>query len=78
MSLGAEIQSKGDLKRWLEQVLQEPGVLPPSTPQSPIALTKAGEPLDSDFPNTPGNGILALDTTGPRLWARTGGGWVKL
>lgn len=76
MSLLDEVKDLGDLQRWLEQTVQKPGVLPPSTPQAAISLTKAGVPADTDFPNTPGNGILALDTTGPKLYARVNGAWV--
>jgi hypothetical protein len=76
MSLGA-LQDEADLKRWLEQQLQTPGVLP-QNPQPAIALTKAGVPADSDFPNPPGNGILALDSTGPTLYARLAGEWKAL
>lgn len=78
MSLSNEITNKADLKRWLVQALQDPGVLPPPSPQAAISLAKAGVPADSDFPNTPGNGIMALDTTGPTLYARVGGSWVKV
>jgi len=78
MSLLDEIENKGDLKRWLQTTLQDPEVMPPPTPQAAIALTKAGAPADTDFPSTPGNGILALDITGPTLYARVGGSWVKL
>jgi len=78
MSLVDEIQNTADLLRWLEQKLQQPGVMPPPAVQSAISLTKAGVPADSDFPSTPGNGILALDTTGPTLYARANGAWVAL
>lgn len=78
MALADEIQNKADLRRWLEQEFQTPGVMPAAPAQAPISLTKAGVPADSDFPSTPGNGILALDTTGPTLYARVAGSWVAL
>lgn len=79
MSLLDEIQSKADLRRWLVQELQSPDVLPPRQ-TAPISLTKAGAPEDKDFPSTPGNGILALDTSGaaPVLYARIAGTWTEV
>jgi hypothetical protein len=78
MALGG-LKTEADLKRFLEQQLQTPGVLP-QAPQPAISLTKSGEPKDADFPNTPGNGILALDTSTapPTLYARVGGNWTAL
>lgn len=37
--------------------------------------TKAGVPVDGDFAQTPPDGTLVLDTTGPTLYARSGGTW---
>lgn len=78
MTLG-NLQDEADLRRWLEAQLQTPGVLP-ENPKPAITLTKAGKPSDADFPNPPGNGILALDTSTevPTLYARVNGEWTEL
>lgn len=76
MTLGG-LQDEADLRRWLEDQLRTPGVMP-REPEPAVSLTKAGAPADSDFPAPPGNGILALDTTGPTLYVRTGGEWKAL
>jgi len=76
MALGG-LKTEGDLKRWLEQQLETPGVLP-QAPKPAISLTKSGVPTDADFPSPPGNGILALDTTGPTLYTRVAGEWKAL
>jgi len=76
MTLGG-LQDEADLKRWLEDQLRTPGVVPREA-EPAISLTKAGVPADSDFPNPPGNGILALDTTGPTLYARVNDVWKAL
>jgi hypothetical protein len=76
VTLGA-LQDESDLKRWLEDQLRTPGVVP-QNPQPALSLMKAGAPSDDDFPGEPGNGILALDTTGPTLYARADGEWKAL
>jgi hypothetical protein len=78
MSFGA-LKSEADLRRWLENELRTPGVMP-REPQAAISLTKAGAPSDNDFPAKPGNGLLALDTsTEPwTLYARANDEWKPL
>jgi len=76
MVFGA-LKSEGDLRRWLEDQLRTPGVMPRES-QPAVSLTKAGAPADTDFPSTPADGVLALDTTGPTLYARVAGEWKPL
>lgn len=39
-----------------------------------VSRTKAGAPVDGDFTN-PTDGMLAVDTTNSRIYARVGGAW---
>lgn len=38
-------------------------------------FVKAGTPVDGDFPGGAINGLLAVDTTANKIWARVGGVW---
>jgi len=40
-----------------------------------LVYVKAGVPADSDFPSTPPDGTLALNTSNNRLYCRSGGTW---
>lgn len=40
-----------------------------------LVLVKAGVPSDSDFPSTPPDGTMAVNTSANRLYIRTGGTW---
>lgn len=40
-----------------------------------LVLVKAGVPSDSDFPSTPPDGTMAVNTSANRLYIRTGGVW---
>jgi hypothetical protein len=71
------LNTQADLQRWLQGQLRTPGILPPAA-MSPIGLTKTGAPDDSDFPNPPKNGTLAIDDSGPTLYARIAGVWSAL
>jgi hypothetical protein len=75
MAVG-NLRTEGDLRRFVQSELRRPGSLPAAKPA--IALMKSGVPSDGDFPNPPGDGILALDTSGPTLYARVGGAWVAI
>ncbi len=46
-----------------------------SVPGGPSIATKAGIPVDSDWPVTPPDGTVCLDTTDRRLYVRCGGVW---
>jgi hypothetical protein len=67
------LQNEADLRRWLQQQLATPGILP--SPKPDVSLVKNGVPADSDFPKTPGDGTLALDSSGPTLYCRVAGVW---
>lgn len=66
------LQTRGDLKRFIADVLQDPAILPR---QSPISLVKAGPVSDADFPRTPRDNTMALDTSNLRLYIRVAGTW---
>jgi hypothetical protein len=71
MSLG-NLQNEGDLRRWFQNELRRPGVIP--VPPN-VALIKNGVPTDEDFPKPPLDGTTAVDETGPTLYCRIGGEW---
>lgn len=73
------IKNEGDLRRFVEAELRRPGAVPPAAPA--VSLIKKGVPSDADFPQTPGDGILAVDTTLaelPVLYGRVSGKWQAL
>lgn len=72
------IKDEGDLRRFVEAELRRPGAVPPAAPA--VSLIKKGVPSDADFPQTPGDGILAVNTSGefPVLYARVEGKWQVL
>lgn len=68
-----KLKTESDLARFVKKQVERPDVLPKAQP--PIALTKAGVPTDADFPQPPGDGLLAVDTSsegGPTLYIRLG------
>lgn len=75
MAIG-NLQTEGDLRRFIEDELQRPGNR--TAPAPPIALTKNGAPSDSDFPSKPGDGILAFDKEAGVLYARIEDEWVPV
>jgi hypothetical protein len=40
-----------------------------------LVYVKAGVPADSDFPTTPPDGTMALNTSANRVYVRSGGTW---
>jgi hypothetical protein len=75
MAIG-NLQTEGDLRRFIEAELDRPGNRQPPSP--PIALMKNGAPTDKDFPNPPGNGIFAFDKEAGALYARIEDEWVAV
>lgn len=66
------LRTRGDLRRFIEEVLADPGVL---TRRSPISIEKAGTISDADFARTPRNHTMGIDTSNNRLYIRYGGAW---
>lgn len=56
--------------------LTSTGFFPQSSKTGGLALVKAGAIGDSDFPEAPGPGTLALDRTNGRLYVRATGDWI--
>ena len=68
-----DLHTKGDLSRFIERKLAEPGILP--APSAPISAVVEGEPNDSHFPATPGDCIFAYDKEASTLYVRVDGEW---
>lgn len=75
MAIGNLI-TEGDLRRFVQSELRRPGSVPAAKPA--VSLRKNGVPSDADFPNPPGDGILAYDRSAGILYIRDGGEWVAV
>jgi len=73
------LRTEKDLARFVKKQVDKPDVVP--APPPPIAIMKPGVPADTDFPQTPGDGLFGLNIENPEepiLYVRVAGAWREI